>query len=162
MKASGIRVLLSTALTLLLTMMLPACENEDYPEKVYERDLVVGAKYSQFFQKGLNRYFFAKDYPDREVLHVITSEEELREIYTGKETLPSINFKSYMVIVGRANMKYRSFALLGNTLSVKDDQGWVNLYFDASEPCEEEYPQYFWGFYRKLSLKKIEVKKIIN
>ena len=33
---------------------------------------------------------------------------------------------------------------------------------NASDPCKEEYPQYFWVFNRKLYLKKVGIKKIIN
>lgn len=97
-----------------------------------------------------------------ETCHFINSYEELRSIYTGKETLPNIDFGSYTLIVGQkcSNNVYDNF---DKQVFYEKDGKYILDLFLSSEIVHPTIVYYnYWGLYPKLSNKEINVNLIIN
>ena len=159
----------------LLAGLLPiGCNSDDEEIKgtIIER-IDTGKDISTFFNSEWADYtdtypetFFNREEWDRNHIHLINSQEELKSIYHGSKEIPQIDFSRYSLIIGQ-QLKVTEIGKK-SAGSLKD----IRLYDTKDDYrldlcCTSYIPKgsllvehflYFWGIYPKLNNKNITIQ----
>ena len=107
---------------------------------------------------GENNSAFLLD--NSETCYFINSYDDLKAIYTGKEQMPSIDFKSYTLIIGQklSNNVYQN--LDKQSFYERDGVTYLDLYFSGDIVLPMLVYFNYWGLYPKMSKRDINVNII--
>ena len=109
---------------------------------------------------GENNSAFLLD--NSETCYFINSYDDLKAIYTGKEQMPSIDFKSYTLIIGQTLSSNVYQNLDKQSFYERDGVTYLDLYFSGDIVLPMFVYFNYWGLYPKFSNKGITVNIIIN
>ena len=127
--------------------------------RIQQRQLSVEmmAKLFQFLE---TKVAFLLD--NSETCYFINSYDDLKAIYTGKEQMPSIDFKSYTLIIGQklSNNVYQN--LDKQSFYERDGVTYLDLYFSGDIVLPMLVYFNYWGLYPKMSKRDINVNIIEN
>ena len=164
-----------SSIMLLAIGLLSACSNTDDSkandnftgELTPARNVVGFSNISEFFNSEFNSHSRSKSFfteSENDICMIINDKEELSCNYTGKRTLPEIDFQNYTLVIGQKVLDDRYHPLIRQELVVVKGQLDIKLY--VPEPDEKmiyhKEPQYlyFWGIYPKFKVKKASINLI--
>ena len=167
MRLTRIAFYLFTA-TLCLTT-LSSCGSDDASAETFQPQKV-SPEIEKFFEahlpiSGNSDCFFKSEtgYKDTLEVRIINSMTELQQLCYAPVELPQIDFSKYTLVMGWRLM-YQSYYQVGSQrLSISSSS--ATLYVET-KPQDAWYTVfsrlYFWGFYPKTDIKKINVKVKTN
>lgn len=92
---------------------------------------------------------------------IINNRNELKEIYSGEKSLPTIDFQHYTLVIGVIVMPVMGYQCVKQeiTYTPKGNNSVLNLYLENIYELNPTviWPLYFWGLYPKTHLSNIEV-----
>ena len=109
---------------------------------------------------GENNSAFHLD--NSETCYFINSYDDLKAIYTGKEQMPSIDFKSYTLIIGQklSSNVYQNLEI--QDFYERDGKTYLDLFFSGDIVLPMFVYYNYWGLYPKMSKRDINVNIIEN
>ena len=158
---------------LLLFVGVWGCSSNDEIKDEYKR-CIPSEEITSFFNsktpdgKETLRYFFEYKTLRVDTCFVVNSRTALRNLYSGGQKLPKIDFTKHSMVIGMV-MQSSGFSLDDCAVEVNDDAIVVTVTRKREEIPQglgitgALFPNYFWGLYEKLPQKDVIVKtKIIE
>lgn len=156
---------MTLAILLFLTMKITGCSDDEavgslqYPVHTDEQVSSFFNDISKdFLQK--RRDFFGNIPEEEDVAIIINSDEELRSCHTGNRQLPTIDFTSYSLIIGKVYLDI-SWKLKEQKLEVDGKNVLLHLILEPpTEATSDQMVEYlYWGLYKKINARNIKTKK---
>lgn len=115
---------------------------------------------TSFFNHNIYKWFLTNIEEGVDTCIVINNAEELKAIYSGKEEIPSIDFRNYTLLIGKASMPY-GYRVCSQRLNLDGQKSTLSITYDwplgtGAVIINSDMP--YWGVYPKCIVNNFNVQ----